>query len=604
MSKNKKYNCPLTTSPAPPKRPACPPPPAGPAPPPAGFYGLLALLVVGLSAGYAALVLYSASWPEAAALRHYYDWQPRAYTAGEFASLRWGLALLATGALGVAAGLGYGRVGRGQVRALGQEVASIGRGLGAGWRALSVGQRRGALLALTALTALRTYYSLVLTPADDAVSYEVFVRAHLLGVSAVYPFPNNHVLSNTVGWLFYQVYAGFWWSMRLPVLVTASGATGLWFLALLRRSNFRVALLAVGSFSMLQLSFYHAVTGRGYWLLVALGAVGFFAVLELGEEAKAGASTPRRARAAWLGLVVSGVLGLYTVPTHAYFLLSAYGWLALGQLRQRAGRALAMTTGLGGLTLLGAGLLYAPLLLIAGPRLLFHNDYVRALAPADFWRTLPAYLWLNEGWLSGHRWLGCLPLLAVLLGLGWQWRARPAAHPRQWQLVGPSLWFLAAPYLLVLVQRVQPPERTLFYKSMLLCIPAALLVDGLLARRAAGPGQRWLPVVLGAAGLAGAASQVVVLARHNVQQQRQWQIYRRPMAWLATQPVGPVLAPEAVPRFILRFFAHTEFRAQPWQIDERPRPGVRYRYLATPAGPAGAAGRPAFQGAANIFVVP
>jgi hypothetical protein len=59
---------------------------------PARFYVLLALVLVGLSAGYAALVLYSASWPAAAALRplysSLYDWQPRGYTAGEFAGLR------------------------------------------------------------------------------------------------------------------------------------------------------------------------------------------------------------------------------------------------------------------------------------------------------------------------------------------------------------------------------------------------------------------------------------------------------------------------------------------------------------------------------------
>lgn len=579
------------------------------------FYALLALAVVGLGAGYAALVLYSASWPEAAALRDFYDWHPRAYSAGEFAGLRRALAALAAGALGLALALGSARPGRAQVVALGQEVRSAGRGLVAGWRALRPGQRRAALVALLVLTALRVCASRVLAPADDAVSFEVFVRASLLTVSAAYPYPNNHVLSNTLSWAFYQLHPGFWWSMRLPVLLTATGATALWFLALLRRSSFRVAALAVGAFSMLQLSFYHAATGRGYWLLVGLAAVGFFAALELsaGEEdespAPAGvARSPRRVRAAWAGLVVSGVLGLYTVPTHAYFLLSAYGWLGLRQLRARAGRALAGTTGLGLLTLAGAGLLYLPLLLIAGPRLLFHNDYVRALPLAEFARSLPAFIWLTEGWLSGHRWLGLLPLLAVLLGLGWSWRAGlwppvPARVLRR--LVAPCLWFMAAPYLLVLAQRVQAPERTLFYKSMLLCILGALLLDWALARLPPrGAARRGAYGLLAVAGLAGAASQVGVLARHNAQEVRQWQRYRQPMAWLATQPVGPVLAPRAVPRFVLRFFAHTEFRRQPWQIDGQPRPGVRYRYLVRPAGEPRGGGPPAFRGLADIYVVP
>ncbi len=566
------------------------------------YYALLALAVVGLGAGYAALVLYSASWPEAAALRDFYPWHPRAYSAAEFTGLRRALAALAAGALGLALGLGGSRAGRAQVMALGQEVREAGRSLGAGWRGLRPGQRRAALAALLVLTALRAYYSRVLVPADDAVSFEVFVRASLLTVSAAYPYPNNHVLSNTLSWAFYQLHPGFWWSMRLPVLLTATGATALWFLALLRRSSFRVAALAVGAFSMLQLSFYHAATGRGYWLLVGLAAVGFFAALELDGDPPAEAAAWPRGRAAWAGLVLSGVLGLYTVPTHAYLLLSAYGWLGLRQLRARAGRALAGTTAMGLLTLAGAGLLYLPLLLIAGPRLLLHNDYVRALPLAEFARRFPAYLWLTEGWLSGHRWLGLLPLLAVLLGLGWLRRAG-AWSPAVRRLAGPCLWFMAAPYLLVLAQRVQAPERTLFYKSMLLCMLGALLLDRALARLPPrGAARGWAYGLLAGAGLLGAASQAMVLARHNAQERRQWQLYRQPMAWLATQPVGPVLAPAAVPRFVLRFFAHTEFRRQPWQIDERPRPGVRYRYLVRPAGARGT-GSPAFRGVADIYVV-
>ncbi|MDO7886297.1 hypothetical protein [Hymenobacter cheonanensis] len=588
------------------------PGPAGPGPGRA-FYALLALGLLGLSAGYAALVLYSARWPEVAALRDFYIWRPRAYSAAEFWGLRRALAGLALGAGALAAGLGLAPAGRAQLRALGQEVAGGVRGLRAGWRGLAPGQRRWAGGLLLGLTALRAYYSVVIAPGDDGVSYEVFVRARLLLLSAAYPMPNNHVGSSTLDWLFYQVNPGFWWSTRLPVLLVSTGATALWFLALLRRSNFRVAALAVSLFSVLQVSFYHAVTGRGYWLLVGLGAVGFFAVLEL--AAPAGAAV-RRARAAWAGLVLSGALGLYIVPTHAYFLFSAYGWLGLAALRRRSGRALGRLVGLGALTLLGAGLLYAPLWLVSGPRLMFQNDYVLPLAPGAFWRGLPAYVWLTEGWLSGHRWLGPLPLLTGLAGLAVLWRrARagrvPADLARLVQQLGPvSGWFLAAPYLLLSAQRVQAPERTLFYKSLFFCLLLGLVADWALRlaqRLGRAPALR---LGLAGAGLLLAASQVGLVARYNYLQVRLWQNYRRPMAWLATQPLGPVLAPEPVHRLLLRFYAHTEFAQQPWQIDDRPRPGVHYRYLVSkpgaarvPGGPP-VAGPPAFHGLADIFVAP
>jgi len=258
--------------------------------------------------------------------------------------------------------------------------------------------------------------------------------------------------------------------------------------------------------------------------------------------------------------------------------------------RGRAWRGVGLTGTLGVLTLGGAGLLYGPLLLVSGAGQLFGNAYVRALGAGVFWQSLPAYVWRTEGWLSGHRWLGPLPLLAVLLGL---WRARRAgaglgptpAGRAPWRLVGPCLWFMAVPYLLVVVQRVQPPERTLFYKSLMLCVLAALLADWVLARLAPlSPRCRWVPALGAAAGLLAATSQLAVLTRHNEQELRQWQTYRQPMAWLATQPPGPVLAPDPVPRFLLRFFAHTEFRGQGWRIDAQRRPGVRYRYRAGVAG--------------------
>ncbi|WP_151088535.1 hypothetical protein [Hymenobacter baengnokdamensis] len=186
---------------------------------------------------------------------------------------------------GGAAGHRAGLVGRGrqQLAALRRGVAGAGRGLRAGWQALTPGQRRAAGLALLGLTALRLYYSFVIQPFDDATSYELFVREHLLVVSSVYPYPNNHVLSNLLSWVFYQVQPGFWWSMRLPVLLVSTAATVGWFLALLRRSSFGVALLAVGWFGLLSTGLYYAATGRGYWQLIGLGGIGFGSMLTLLE---------------------------------------------------------------------------------------------------------------------------------------------------------------------------------------------------------------------------------------------------------------------------------------------------------------------------------
>ncbi|MDO7886296.1 hypothetical protein [Hymenobacter cheonanensis] len=571
--------------------------PAGAVPAPGGraggrFWALLALGIIGLSAGYAALVLYSASWPEAAALRAYYEWRPRRCTPGEYEGLRRGLAALAALALALAAGPGLAPAGRGELAALGQELAGVARGLGQSWLALRPGQRRGALAGLAALTALRLYYSLTLQAYDDATTYELFVRESFLAANAAYPLPNNHLLSSALDWLFYQVNPGFWWSTRLPVLLVSTGATALWFLALLRRSSFRVAALAVGLFCLPLESLYYAAVGRGYWLLVGLGAVGFFSLLALRE------GTPNRQRAAALALVASGVLGLYAVPTHLLFLAPAYGWWALRALARRNGQALGTLLGLGALTGLSTGLLYAPLLLVSGPDLLLHHRYVAPLAPAAFWGYVVNTL------RQPYQLVVWTPLTLAGLGALWgllRWaragQLPPALAGWGRQLGLPSAWLVLTPYLISVAQRSYPPERTLLYKAQYTCILLALAADWALRQ---ARGRRWVRVGLAGAGLAFGALQVGRVARQEALWRRSLGRQRAApaVAWLASQAPGPILAPEPAQRFVLRFYSGQGLARAPWVLDARPRPGVRYRYVLRAPGrdkPAPAA-PPAYHG--------
>jgi hypothetical protein len=579
--------------------------------PSAYFFALLSLVVVAGCAGYAAFVLHTITGgSELNALHNVYtyDWDLPGDTTAKFGRVRTLLGAVAAGAGLLIALLAVRPLGQGELVRLGREGVGAVRELLRSWRALAPRHRLLAGVVLLVLTALRMYYSCLVQPYDDATSYELFVRERLLIVSAVYSLPNNHVLSNTLAWGFYRLYPGFWWSMRLPVLLTSTIATVLWFFVLLRRSNFLVALLAVALFGLLNTSIYYAATGRGYWLLVLLGAIGFDAVLTLQEATITG-----RARLAWVGLVLSGVLGLYTVPTHAFFLTSAYSWLALRAVQQRARRRLLLLLALGCLTLLGAGLLYAPLLLLSGPSSLFNNSYVQALPVAEFWRTLP------EAILVPHRLLGIPLVLAIIVAFGLiRRRAQAGRLPTPLaqllrQLGTPSIWFIGLPYVLAVLLLVQPPERTFFYKAQYLFIVVGLLADWAVGQ-ATAPGRRQgLQWVLVGGALVFAASQVWQVQRQeNLWWQGwRWQLGAPVLKWLANQPVGPVLAPESAHYMLLRFYAHCAYRDRFWQIDNQPRPGVHYRYLVSKPGSHQVLGRPLLSGAPtfhttlmDIFVVP
>jgi hypothetical protein len=562
------------------------------------FWGLLSLGVLAGCAGYAALVLGTATWAEARALDAifpYYHFHIRAFSAVEYQKVCQGLAAVAAvaGAAWIALGGGL-RSGRTELVATGHALGQSVRRLWAAWRALPLAQRRLAGAGLAGLTAFRTYLSLATPWYDDAVSFEFFVRHRLLAVSAYYPLPNNHILTNTIGWLCYQVHPTFWWSMRMPVLLTSTLATGLLLVGLLRRAGFWPALLASGVFSWVELSLYHAAAGRAYWLVSLLAGLMFLSVLVL-SEAPAGEAASRayqyQPRAAWLVLVGAGVLACYAVPPAVYVVGSAVGWLGVRAWQQRAWALLRQALLAGVLVGVGTALLYVPVLLVSGWEALFANPYVLVKPPQAFWGGLPEYLWVTEGALAGQRTVGVGLTVAGLALFGrLVYRAATGQLPvpqarRVWRLGVPALWFMLFPYAMLAVQRVLPPERTLLYKSWFFFILVGLgLQDWPWHRR----DLRWLAGV----GLALFGSyQSAMVLRSNYQLRQRTASYWGVYAWLAARsPIVPALIPDLGTWAWTRFSAHIELPGQPWPIDNAAQPGVRYRYVVLSRGPIPVAG--------------
>jgi len=476
------------------------------------FLGILIPSILALSSSYAALVMASANWAAAVRLgaiypddttrNHFFlhDGMPiRAFTAAAWER--------AQGLFGAGALLLVGTwlllalvlpAGRRELRALATELRQMGGRTWQQWRALSVGQRRFFSGQLLLLTALRLYFSRTLMWYDDATSYDLFVQHGLLAVGAYYPLPNNHEFSNLISLGFYQFYPGFWWSMRLPVLLTSTAATGLLFLLALRRLGYWPALLAAGAASWLNQGLFYAAYGRGYWLALLLASLLFWALLALLDPPAA----PARARVAWLVLVGAGVLGSYTVPTFVYVLVSTWSWLGWQALRRR--RWALLQRGVMAGLLVGGGSLacYGPTLYVSGWRALAANPY---LQPQGFqqpltWQGIPGYLWKLESYLGGQSHFGALTAGLAIGVFGWAaWQARvgklPLAARQQVQQVGwPALWFMVSAYFLLPLLHVFPPERTWLYKAWFCFL---LLAVGL-ATWSWTPVRRWaLGVVCG-----------------------------------------------------------------------------------------------------------
>ena len=549
--------------------------------PAARFFGILSVALLALCAGYAALVMHSATWTEARqldAIFPFYKWRIRLFSAAEFAHAGQLLTGVA-GLLALPAGILIATpAGRAECRQWGHELRAVLRGLCRTFNALPTPQRRGAALLLLALTTFRLVASIpAVTPGyDDVPSYEMFASKSLLAVSAYYPVPNNHVLSNTISGVFYRLNPGFWFTMRLPVVLAATVATVLLFLGLLgARTTFRVAWVSTLLFSLAQLSLYHVAVGRGYWLLTLMGVMAFFGSLAL-------ATDTRQPRAAWTGLVVGGVLGLYTVPTFALVLGSAFSWLGLGYLRRRDWRAIAWLAVLGAVVAVGSLLLYTPLLFVSGPAIFFSNGFVAPQPLGVFWRGLPAYLWETEGFLAGQGKVGGLLVAAVLASVLLLWRRVaewPAVQRLPWQrLVPAALWFMAFPYAMMAAQRVFAPGRAVLYKAFFFFVLLALVVDWLL-QAAPKRWQRGLHATLSLLGIIWLGYEVNSLWRDNQRPRRRNAQMYQAFQWLDQHPKAPTLMPESIHSMTVRMYQHSERPGQHWPIDHLPQPGVSYTYV-------------------------
>lgn len=539
--------------------------------------GLLACAVVTISAGFAATVLRQTNLEQVRQLDRifpYYHWHIRDID-GQLVLAAANLTLLSAGACVCVLLLFPG------LSAKQENHASRAKNTAAivGWDTLILSERRLAFVVMLAMAALRLAQSLpAITPAyDDAASYALFVSRGLLAVTSYYPLPNNHVLSNLVDWLFFRVNPGFWWTMRLPVVLAATLANWLLFAGLLRtRVPFRPALLAVVLFSLSQLSLYHATVGRGYWLLMIGATLVFFATLDLSSAA------PARARRAWLELVLGGLVGAFAVPTFAMVLVSAFSWLGLQAVRQRDWRLLLQTGITGGIITAGTLLLYAPLMLVSGADKLFGNGFVAPRPWGEFLEGLPRYLWETEGFLAGQVKLGAVITGTVLLGACWYLRQARQARAADvltnaWQRLGIiSLWFIGVPYVVLIAQRVFAPGRTLFYKSFFLYLLVTLLVEEILRTTKLRRAKRLALVVV---AVGWTAYQFRSLSRDNQKPRQHNAAYHEAYAWLASHRPGPTLVPEPTHGIFLTMYFRSESPGQPWQPDFEPQPGRTYTYV-------------------------
>jgi hypothetical protein len=445
------------------------------------------------------------------------------------------------------------------------------------WQRLPAAAQLVVLGLVATLVAVRSWY-LWHYPlgTDEVASYDFFVREGLLAISSFYPIPNNHIFFNLLASPLASAGLSPRLVMRLPTLLLGTVGTVGSYALLARLTGLRLATLITGLVGLMPLWVYYAAAGRGYFVQFCLLQAGFFAGLELLRT-----TSPYR-YSGWLVFIGSSVLGLYTIPTYAYPLVSllvGIGWCWLGQRRWQQLGQLALATTIIGLLVL---LLYAPVLAVSGPEALVSNRYVATKTAAEFWPPYRAILYETAAALFGPslRVSGPAWLAAALLGSAAVRRWVPAGPARQLGYVATAM--VAMPLLLMAAQRVYAPVRTILYVSFFGYLLAGLLLARVPMRRLMPNRLRWPLLVLmvlgvGSFRLYGNQAQVRA-SRHETQQLEQ--AYQ----WLRSQPMPGNRPTQLWMNAQLQelFFAHYEQQNGSHQLlmhsDSRKGPTKRYDF--------------------------
>jgi len=329
------------------------------------------------------------------------------------------------------------------------------------FRIITNNQKIILLVVFGSLVIIRIYYYWLLPlQYDEAFTYIHLVNKGFLVSATYYPGPNNHVFFTEIASLLNKVLPSLL-ALRLPGLL---GSLLLWFLLwdwFMCKTRFEWALLLATLLVLTPTLSAYAIMGRGYSLQLLCALVGFRVVL-------ANQYLPIHR----FTFVLSSVWGFYLVPTYLYVFVTLIVFKT-SQLFHTKNKKL-FKSWLLDLAVIGVitSILYAPIILLNGLGAMIHNGWVQPLSSDQWFSRFPHYLIeLAQALWGDEAGLGISIGFFLLLLAAFAWK------PRQYF----GALGIGLALLLMLVQQVLPPPRTLQYLVLLLgwCI-----VEWLSARNA------------------------------------------------------------------------------------------------------------------------
>jgi len=300
---------------------------------------------------------------------------------------------------------------------------------------------------------------------DEAWTYLAFTSKNPLVAACFYPTSNNHILFSHVTQITKILPFSILTNIRLAALVPNILAILTLFFCL--RTYFKplpvwtATLFFAFSFPIV----YYGFVARGYSLVVLFFSIGFFSLLQIVRQ-------PSNSKA-WFRLMLSSVLGFYTIPVYLYPFLTLFGFALFYFLYLKNRQASWQVIKHGLATCLLTFLVYLPVFVVGGVGAVTHNKFV---TPLTYEKVLSGfvnhvrhtiYFFLGNSAYWVFALLGSIVLFAILFRKNKDYKAATLF----------SLVCLCMAPIFIFIHKIIPVERTWIYFMVPLAFLMALFLN-------------------------------------------------------------------------------------------------------------------------------
>lgn len=298
---------------------------------------------------------------------------------------------------------------------------------------------------------------------DEAWTYLAFTSKNPLVAACFYPTSNNHILFSHLTQITKLLPFDILTNLRLSALIPNILAVITLFFCLRKYVEPLAAWVGIILFTFSFPMVYYGFVARGYSLIVLFFTVGFFSLLQILRNFEN--------KKAWYRLLISSVLGFYTIPIYLYPFVSLFGFSMVFFWVNKNKTTVLKTVKYGLATCVLTFAVYSPVFAISGIQSVTSNKFVNSLSMKEVMSGFLTHInqTIHFFTTSNYSYIFAIALLLVFILAIKIIEFKPAIYL--------SIFMILMVPVLIFIHKVLPVERTWIYLLVPLIFLVSLLIN-------------------------------------------------------------------------------------------------------------------------------